>query len=307
MGKNKKTYENCIAENVKQYRLDDLLSKERVRNAFLVPAEALGIQILITCRHGEEFLATPGYQDYKVDVAKQPGDKLRVENRTLGHVYADFAKADEKYAETARYWYQAMLKLLTDLLCETYLRKEAENYISERGAVSGMERQQDRMDSLTGVYNKIYFQNRMKVIERAEVVPVALIQANINDTKFFYDTYGEEVGNRLLCIVADTLKQYAKKEYIIGRCNVDVFQILIPLPEEGEAETYCEDVKKAVWEKEDAVLAPSVAMGIVYITNVEEDFENKISDVEFEMLSDKLSIKSRPGYEERKNKGLKQQ
>lgn len=304
MGNRKKEYESRIVENIKQYRVDDLLEKEKIKAVFLRPAEAFGMQLLITDRHGEAFLASPKYIENTMDMTSQQADKLRVANRTVGYVYADFSQVAEKDANVVQEWYQAMILLLTDLLVETYLHKEAENYIFESVTVPS-ESSQEKTDSLTGVYNKSYFLSRMKVIERSEVVPVALIQANINDTKFFFDTYGEEAGNRLLCIVADALKQCAKKEYIIGRWGVDVFHILIPLPEEGEAEDYCERVKAAVWACEDEMLAPSVAMGIVYKTNVEENFNDKLSDVEFEMLSDKMEIKQQPGYEERKKKGLR--
>lgn len=310
MGNGNKTFENCMEENVKQYRLDDLLDKEKIRAAFVQPAEALGIRLLLTCRHGEPFLSTSGCGEGDMDVTALPGEKLKVQGRTVGHVYADFSQTNEAWTEALKNWYRGMLTVLTELLGETYLRKEAQNYISELDSVpvgGGEEKRQEKTDSLTGVYNKSYFISRMNVIERSEVVPVALIQANINDTKFFFDTYGEDAGNRLLCIVANALKQCAKKEYIIGRWGVDVFHILIPLPDEGEADDYCERVKAAVWACEDEILAPSVAMGTVYKTNVEESFTEKLSDVEFEMLSDKMHIKHQPGYEERKNKGLKKQ
>lgn len=305
MGNDKRTFENSLEENIKQYRLEDLLDREKIKEVFLLPAQAFGMELLLTCRHGEIFLATPGYQDCPVDVVNRPGDKLRVQNRTVGHVYADFSQVEKSCTETIQGWYRAMLNLITDLLGETYLRREAQNYISQSEAAAGGEIYQEKLDSLTGVFNKAYFFSRLKVIERAEVVPVALIQGNINDTKFFFDTYGEEAGNRLLRIVADAMKQCARKEYLVGRCGVDVFYVLIPLPEEGEAETYCETVRAAVWACEDEVLAPSVAMGVVYKTNVEEKFDDKLSDVEFEMLSDKMRIKQQPGYEERKTKGLK--
>ncbi len=307
MGNGKRTYQSNIEENIKQYCLEDLVNREKVREVFLLPAQEFGMELCITCRHGEEFLATPKYQGYEADVISQPGDKLRVQNRTVGHVYADFSQVDTPYAQTVQNWYRAMLSLLGDWLQETYLRKEAENYISESAVVTAGEKYQEKLDSLTGVYSKAYFMSRLKVIERSEVVPVALIQGNINDTKFFFDTYGEEEGSRLLRIVADAMKQCAKKEYIIGRCGVDVFCVLIPLPEEGEAEKYCDMVKAAVCACEDDILAPSVAMGVVYKTNVEENFLEKLSDVEFEMLGDKMRMKQQPGYEERKNKGLKRQ
>lgn len=302
MGYKTNGYEKSILENIKQYTINDLIDQSKIMDSFFKPAEAFGIKILMTQRHGEVFLSSLEVDENNLkENAKD--EKIRVQNRTVAHVYADFTAVDNGNIEPVKNWYQSMLFTLTEWMQEVYLRKEAENYIFEF-EVDNIDRQNDKMDSLTGVFNKNYFLNRLNVIERSEIVPVALIEANINDTKFFFDNYGESAGNRLLCLVADALKQCAKKEYIIGRWGVDVFHILIPLPEENEAEGYCERVKAVVSAFEDNVLAPSVAMGIVYKTNVEEKFNEKLSDLQFEMLSDKMRMKQQPEYEINKRKGL---
>ena len=92
----------------------------------------------------------------------------------------------------------------------------------------------------------------------------------------------------------------------ICRIDGDVFLVLIPLAEDGEAEDYCRRVQAACQAyDEDEVLAPSVATGIVYRTNVEESLEEKMSDAEYEMFNNKLEIKNSPGYQERLRRGLK--
>ena len=106
--------------------------------------------------------------------------------------------------------------------------------------------------------------------------------------------------------MASIVKKEAGDEYIIGRIDGDVFLVLIPLAEDGEAEDYCRRVQAACQAyDEDEVLAPSVATGIVYRTNVEESLEEKMSDAEYEMFNNKLEIKNSPGYQERLRRGLK--
>ena len=53
---------------------------------------------------------------------------------------------------------------------------------------------------------------------------------------------------------------------------------------------------------EDPYLAPSVAVGIVYKTNIEETLEEKLSDAEYEMFNNKFEIKNADGYRERLEK-----
>ncbi len=96
-------------------------------------------------------------------------------------------------------------------------------------------------------------------------------------------------------------------EYIvrIGRVEGDVFNVLLPLTEEDEAKAYCDAIQQACDSFEDEKLAPSVAVGCVMRTNVEESFKNIFSDAEYAMLENKFAIKNAPGYKERLEKGLK--
>lgn len=154
-------------------------------------------------------------------------------------------------------------------------------------------------DELTGVYTNDYFMNRMRVIDRSAVIPVALICININDWKYANDNYGDEESDRLIKIVADILKEKAKPEYVIGRTDGDVFHVIIPMAEKEEAQTFCANVKDACLFYDDEILSPSVAAGIVMKTNVEEHLMDIMSEVEYEMFADKCEMKQEPGYRER--------
>ena len=92
---------------------------------------------------------------------------------------------------------------------------------------------------------------------------------------------------------------------MIGRVDGDVFITLIPMAEDGEAEVYCAQVQEACLHYEDPILAPSVACGVVYKTNVEELLENKLPDAEYEMFNNKFEIKNADGYRERLEHGVK--
>lgn len=154
------------------------------------------------------------------------------------------------------------------------------------------------------MFNKLYFDSKMKVIDRSEVVPIAVLNVNINDWKFVNDHYGDEESDRLIAVVAGILKEEANPYFVIGRIDGDVFGVLIPMAEEGEAEDYAKRIQDKCLAYEDPRLAPSVAVGIVYKTNVEETLEAKLSDAEYEMFDNKFEIKNAPGYKERLQKGI---
>ena len=119
------------------------------------------------------------------------------------------------------------------------------------------------------------------------------------------ENYGVEESDRLIRIVADILKEKAKPEYLIGRVDGDVFNVMIPMPEGEEAQEYMQEIQNACEEYEDDKLAPSIAVGIAMKTNVEEVMLQIFSDAEYEMFENKMMLKQQKGYRERLEKGLK--
>ena len=159
--------------------------------------------------------------------------------------------------------------------------------------------QSSRMDELTGVFANDYFEKRMQIVDRSEIVPVAVIEININDWKYANDHYGDEESDRLIRIIADIVRKEANPYFVIGRIDGDVFGVLIPMVEEGEAEDYARRIKERCVNYEDEKLAPSVAIGIVYKNNIEQSVQDLFSDAQSAMFEDKLAMKQEPGYRER--------
>ena len=174
-------------------------------------------------------------------------------------------------------------------------------YMEElEGKDEAKQKEQDsRMDELTGVFANDYFEKRMQIVDRSEVVPVAVIEININDWKYANDHYGDEESDRLIRIIADIVREEANPYFVIGRIDGDVFGVLIPMVEEGEAEDYARRIKERCVNYEDEKLAPSVAIGIVYKNNIEQSVQDLFSDAQYEMFEDKLAMKQEPGYRER--------
>ena len=160
-------------------------------------------------------------------------------------------------------------------------------------------RQTSRLDELTGVFTNDYFEKRMQIVDRSEVVPVAVMEININDWKFANDHFGDAESDRLIRIIANIVKEEAKPYFVTGRMDGDVFGVLIPMAEEGEAEDYAERIKARCLSYQDEKLAPSAAIGIVYKNNIEQSLKDLFSDAQYEMFADKLEMKQAPGYRER--------
>ncbi len=309
MGYDTIPYEKRIKENIKNYSLSNLYDMDTIKNYLGSLAETLKISILLTDRHGEkEVVIGDGFAGFHPDVVGEPGRKLRIKNRTIGHLYVkQFTQAKEDRLTDELL--DGTISILSRLGEEAYFHRESSIYLEElerqledrKHIVSNNERE----DILTGVYNQIYFESRMKLIDRSEVIPVAVLNVNINDWKFVNDHFGDEESDRLIRTVANIVREEAKPDYVVGRIDGDVFGVLIPMAEDGEAEAYRERIQRRCEAFDDPVLAPSVAVGMVYKTNIEETIEERLSDAEYEMFNNKFEIKNAPGYRERLEKGIK--
>lgn len=310
MGYRTVSFEKRIKENIRNYAIKNLYSTDLLSEYFHAIAEGFGIEILLTDRHGEHAVSIGDFTEFHPDVVKEPGEKLRICDRTIGHLYVRDDKAASERKEAAIHILRGTISLLEELGTEVYMHRESASYMEELEARVEKERCQikygEKEDILTGVLNKNYFESRINVLDRAETVPAAVLNININDWKFVYDNFGIDESDSLIQLVASILMKEARAEYIIGRIDGDVFAVIIPMPMEDEAEEYCRRVQSACLNyDEGSVLAPSVAVGIVYKTNVEERLQDKISDAEYEMFNNKLEIKKAPGYQERLRRGLK--
>ena len=294
MGYHSIPYDRRIRENIKNYSFSHLYDMDTVREYLQSLADVLEINILLTARHGEkEIVIGDSFLGFYPDVVNDPGRKIRVQNRTIGHLYIKEIVSAENSGQISD-MVDRTVALLEELGEEAYKRRETSIYLEETD------------DPLTGVYHRNYFLTRMEAIDRSEAVPIAVLNVNINDWKFVNDHFGDEESDRLIQTVAAILKNQAGPDYIIGRIDGDAFGVLIPMATEEEARSYMEAVQRACDTYEDRILAPSVAIGYVIKTNIEEKLEDRLSDAEYEMFNNKFEVKNAKGYQERLRKGLKQ-
>lgn len=299
-------FEKRIKDNIKNYAPDKLFPVENLTEYFKAFTKACGVEILLTERHGERLISTGDFSNFNGDVVANPGRKVRVCDRTVGHLYCRFDDVEDSGKVIFDLMLDQLVALLERLGEQTYLFTESSLYIDELEDKEKTQQQirihSEKLDPLTGVFNKLYFEKRMGIIDRAEIIPVGVVNININDWKYVNDHFGDEESDRLIRLVANIIRTESKAEYVVGRVDGDVFVTLIPMAEDNEAEEFARRVQAACLASEDAILSPSVACGVIYKSNVEQHLEDLLSDAEYEMFRNKLEIKNAPGYRERLEK-----
>lgn len=312
MNQKKMAFAERVRQNSKNYFPRDLFDLEAA-GAFLKCMHTMfGLDTLMTDRHGAILMVHGNFDGFIPDVKNKPGNKIRVMERTVCHIYVRYENVAEDKREEVKVMLDAYIRTLEGYSAKSYMASEQAVYIDELEQQVEKDAYQAKYsvqnDPLTGVLNRNYFMSRMRELAEREVVPTAVICVNINDWKFFDNHFGEEESDRLVLTVADILQTTAQEagleKAVIGRIEGDVFHVLLPLVEEEEARAYCESIQKACDSFEDAQLVPSIAVGCVMRSNVEESYKDVLSDAEYAMLENKFEIKNAPGYREKIEKGI---
>ena len=308
MDQKKIAFAQRLELNSKNYHPNDLFDIKAAGDFLAQMCESFGLYTLMTDRHGTILMVNGDFGDFKPDVVNKPGIKIKVKERTVCHIYANYEHVSDENKDAAEKMLDSYIKTLTGYSDRSYIASEQSVYIDELEEKLEREeyliKHEQQNDPLTGVLNRTYFQGCAKDLEKREVVPTAVLCININDWKFFDRNFGEEESDRLITIVADIIKEYAPENAIIGRIEGDIFNVLLPMTDENEARSYLYKIQDVCRNYEDEILSPSIAVGCAMKTNVEETYRELFSDAEYDMLENKVEIKRAPGYRERIEKGL---
>ena len=123
------TMEERLKEHIKEYSLENLLDLSLVKACFEDISKVLGIELLLTQRHGETAVEVGNFAGFEPDVVNDPGRKLRVFNRTIGHLYVKMDQASDQ--ELAERIVEHMMLQYEALACDHYRYRETAIYADE--------------------------------------------------------------------------------------------------------------------------------------------------------------------------------
>jgi diguanylate cyclase (GGDEF)-like protein len=125
-------------------------------------------------------------------------------------------------------------------------------------------------DSLTGLYNRAYFEEEMNRIEHSRrSLPTSILIIDVNGLKFTNDAFGHEYGDKLLQSVSKILSETCRKSDVIARTGGDEFAIILPASPLNKALKLSERILTACLDSkdEDFFVRPSVSVGFAEKTD----------------------------------------
>jgi len=160
--------------------------------------------------------------------------------------------------------------------------------ISERKEAEEAIRFLSYHDKLTGLYNRLFFEEKLLYLDHPAYLPLSLIVIDVNGLKLVNDVLGHFKGDELLIQVAAAIKTCCRKEDIACRWGGDEYMVLLPSTKSGTANQICERIKTSCENVVIQGLQVSTSLGVMTKENSRQDINEILRLAEEKMYRNKL-------------------
>ncbi|MGM0410721.1 MAG: diguanylate cyclase domain-containing protein [Bacillota bacterium] len=143
-------------------------------------------------------------------------------------------------------------------------------------------------DELTGLFNRVYFEEERKRLNVERQLPISIIIADVNGLKLINDTFGHEKGDELLKKIALIFQNIFREEDIITRWGGDEFLVFLPQTKKKEARDICDRIRKKCSKTKEFEIPISIALGCAEKEKMEKDIHEIINKADERMYKNKL-------------------
>ena len=204
------------------------------------------------------------------------GVPLKIEDRVIG------AMAVQSYTHRDLYTEKDinLLEFVSSQVATAIERKSSEEKIKHLSF----------HDSLTGLYNRAYFEEELERYNFPRYYPLNIVMLDVNGLKVINDTFGHSEGDRLLQHFSQLLTSVSRQGDILARIGGDEFVILLPSTTSKQAHEFCERIKKACQQDKikPTYLRPNFSLGHTTQEGEHKDTNTLLKEADKKMYQDKL-------------------
>lgn len=150
-------------------------------------------------------------------------------------------------------------------------------------------------DALTGLYNRMFFEEELNRINNKKNLPISIIMGDVNGLKLVNDVFGHAFGDLLLKKAAVTLRAHCRKDDIISRIGGDEFVVLLPKTQKEDAERIMKQIQSAFSREKIAAVKGSISMGCDTKTSMDQSILHVLEAAEDRMYQQKTLSQNNTG------------
>ncbi|WP_425446084.1 diguanylate cyclase [Dethiothermospora halolimnae] len=153
-------------------------------------------------------------------------------------------------------------------------------------------------DSLTGIYNRTYFDKIREELDKSKDKPVALIICDLDNLKIINDKKGHEEGDKLIKNASDILKSNLNDDILLARIGGDEFAVILEDIDCESVKKIVENIKKTIknYNKINTKLPIGMSIGYHYNKHSVGYMSEIFKRADRYMYRDKYINKSRRSY-----------
>lgn len=137
-------------------------------------------------------------------------------------------------------------------------------------------------DTLTGVYNRSYYERARVQLEQESNLPLSIIVVDINGLRLINDAFGHAIGDSLIAKTAEIIQSCCGGNEILARTGGDEFSIISPKTDFEKANDFRLAIKKACVEYNSALNDKSLGINLSLGYGVKQTNETSIEETEKE-------------------------
>lgn len=160
--------------------------------------------------------------------------------------------------------------------------------ITERKAEENRLKFLSYRDSLTGLYNRAFFYEKIQELMSNDTFPIGIIMGDVNGLKLVNDTFGHIAGDKLIVKVAEILKEACTENELIFRWGGDEFIILTANANYNNFEKLVQDINIALDKNSHEKIQLSMSIGCDIINDKNKSIDEAISEAEAKLYRQKI-------------------
>lgn len=147
-------------------------------------------------------------------------------------------------------------------------------------------------DQLTGLFNRRFYEEEIKRIDKPENLPIALVMIDVNGLKLINDAFGHVTGDILLEKVSNVFKSECRENETVARIGGDEFIVFLQKTSSEAAKRFIERIQTSVSRENIYDITLSLSLGYAIKQESNDDISKILNKAENDMYRNKLSEKS---------------